>query len=413
MVLDSSNDIDADYGLDLQIYFDLNSAASSPKPNPGALNIPRQLPQQYHHSQNQFNPMSYLHPSPRPMRRPGVGKRPREDEETDISRYDDGSYGGSPTQVKNEYNPAMQFGNGGFGNGAVGFGSQTSGSLQGFDFSQPFMDSPFPTAAAEPPQPAVQILPQNGSGTAFSYQLMVDFPKHTKPSGPASFVDPQVKSRVETQISVRFILSPASEGVSKLRLPRHAISKIKYIEDGHPANSPDTLELQATLVCASAMGVPDQLERALCEARGAPVPERITKLQHNKVEAQKKRIADAASNRSREDGDMSGSSSGSREGTVAMKDKEIDYDNPVFGAPVQICEQCMNRERKRASRKKNKKPEEEEKWAQDERKRIIVFNTNQVRPFEQYPDAQRAIAAETQMRICCYCRHHGEKDGFQ
>ncbi|KAI5852145.1 hypothetical protein BZA05DRAFT_337350 [Tricharina praecox] len=110
---------------------------------------------------------------------------------------------------------------------------------------------------------------------------------------------------------------------------------------------------------------------------------------------------------------MSGSSSGGREGTVARKDKEIDYDKSVFGAPVQICEQCMNRERKRASRKKNKKPEEEEKWAQDERKRIIVFNTNQVRQFEQYPGAQRAIAAETQMRICCYCRHHGEKDGFQ
>jgi len=379
---------------DLLQFFDLANAASSPNPNLSALAAQRQMPQQYQ-SQSQFGPMTYTHSSGS-VHRMVAGKRPRE-EEVDVSNC--GGGGASPMGLE-EYNPETPLGNGAFG----------------FDFpSSSLMDAPpFPTAPTEPSQPAVQ-LPQNGIGSDFDYQLMVDFPKYTKASGPMGYVDPQVKSRVETQISVRFIVTPAPEGVVKLRLPRHAISKIKYIEDGHPANSPDTLELQATLVCASAMAVHDQLTRALYEARGDPVPGWITKLQHDKVEAQKKRIADAATNRSREDGNVSGSSSSSasREGAVARKDKEIDYDKPVFGAPVQICEQCMSRERKRAGRKKNKKPEEEEKWAQDEGKRIIVFNTNQVRQLEQYPGTHGAIATETQMRICCYCRHHGEKHGFQ
>ncbi|KAA8911777.1 hypothetical protein FN846DRAFT_773689 [Sphaerosporella brunnea] len=92
--------------------------------------------------------------------------------------------------------------------------------------------------------------------------------------------------------------------------------------------------------------------------------------------------------------------------------EKIDYSHGLYGAPVQICDPCINRERKRASRKKHKKPEEEEKWALDETKRIIVFNTNQVRQLER-PQGAAAVYAETQMRICCYCRHHGEKEGFQ
>ncbi|KAI5818938.1 hypothetical protein BZA77DRAFT_242454 [Pyronema omphalodes] len=155
------------------------------------------------------------------------------------------------------------------------------------------------------------------------------------------------------------------------------------------------------------MNCDDQRERALCEARGEPIPEWVTKIQNEKL--------------AQEEAKDEASPSSNRDSALPNKDerKKIDYSKPVFGAPVQICEQCMNRERKRAGRKKNKKPEEEEKWLQDEALRIIVFNTSQVRKWEPFPagtgppNAPGAVYAETQMRICCYCRHHGEKEGFR
>ena len=244
--------------------------------------------------------------------------------------------------------------------------------------------------------------------TKFPYDLDIDFPKF-----PRTAHGPEVKSRVETQIAVRFILKPAPEGVSKIRLPRHAIAKIKYIEDSHPQNNSDILDLHATLVCASAMRAKDQLERAMYEARGASPPAWVVEYQKEQLELQRNRIDDVQ-NRPKEEGDAT--SSTSREGSVNGKDErrqKTDYSKPAFGAVVQICEQCMNRERKRAGRKKNKKPDEEEKFAQDEKKRIIVFNTNQVRQFEPLTGHPGSIFAETLMRICCYCRHHGEKEGFR
>lgn len=82
------------------------------------------------------------------------------------------------------------------------------------------------------------------------------------------------------------------------------------------------------------------------------------------------------------------------------------------------------RERKRAARKKIKKPEEEKIWSQDEERRVIVFNTQEVkewqplsgvmdssgRPEPVVPNG--AMQIDAPMRIACYCRHHGEKMGF-
>ncbi len=103
---------------------------------------------------------------------------------------------------------------------------------------------------------------------------------------------------------------------------------------------------------------------------------------------------------------------------------ENDLSKPLNGGPVAICQGCIVRERKRAARKKTKKLEEEEEWAKDEAKRIIVFNCAEVRdlcvpglkenPVKDHsgPRPDR-MCVNAPMRIACYCRHQGEKIGFQ
>jgi len=188
-----------------------------------------------------------------------------------------------------------------------------------------------------------------------------------------------LKSRVETQIPIKMALSPLPPGVTKLHLPGHTISKPKLLARPTPERSPDTLELYVSLVCTSAMEQPELKRKAL--ERAAAVPQGY------------------------------------------LPDLDEEENSPQNGGEVRICIGCITRERKRAARKKIKKPEEEKVWSQDEERRVIVFNTKEVKEWQPLsplldasgrPDAavSRAMQIDAPMRIACYCRHQSEKMGF-
>ncbi|KUI67785.1 Protein MGA2 [Cytospora mali] len=182
------------------------------------------------------------------------------------------------------------------------------------------------------------------------------------------------KSRVETQIPIKMTLFPLPQGVKRIHLPPHTISKPKLLVKPRPNPAPDTLEMYTQLVCTSAMSKPALREKAFARAAASGHPVDI---------------------RSEPEGD----------------------DKPENGGEVHICPGCVTREHKRANRKKVKKPEEEENWKRDETKRVIVFNTQEVKDWQQVPPEFNAppgtMQIEAPMRIACYCRHHHEKVGFQ
>lgn len=193
-----------------------------------------------------------------------------------------------------------------------------------------------------------------------------------------------LKSRVETQIPVKLTISPLPPGIKRLHLPRHTISKPKLIAKPWPERSPDMLELTVMLVCTSAMQNPEVRKRALARA--------------------------AAASSTSKPGD--GNNEADKEET-----------KPQDGGEVHICPGCITRERKRAARKKAKKPEEEENWTRDEHRRVVVFNTHEIKEWQD-PNAPGPKAAQSghyltsgvidaPMRIACYCRHHQEKGGFR
>ena len=231
----------------------------------------------------------------------------------------------------------------------------------------------------------------NGSSASMQPRLVVD---RTPP-----------KSRVETQIPIKMTLYPMPKGVTKLHLPSHTISKPKLQVKPPPLPSPDTLQLHTMLVCTSAMQDSMKQERAKLKAREAHV-------QGGEIE---QRLSIAEDESGEEDDD--------------------DDERPLNGGDVRICNGCMTRERKRAARKKSKKPEEEEAWLRDEARRIIVFNTNEIKEWQPVHRSHRAdshqqpsrslrgpeghdhpagaMQIEVPMRIACYCRHHNEKSGYQ
>ncbi|OJJ49868.1 hypothetical protein ASPZODRAFT_149327 [Penicilliopsis zonata CBS 506.65] len=201
-----------------------------------------------------------------------------------------------------------------------------------------------------------------------------------------------LKSRVETQIPIRLTLFPLPKGAKRLRLPTHTISKPKFLAPIDTARSPETLELYTSLVCTSAMQDQDKLKKAFARARG-------------------------------ETNHRSSSSSPK----IDEDSQQPEEDKPLDGGEVKICNGCIQRERKRASRKKQRKPEEDELFQKDEDKRVIVFNTNEIKDWAEpsknavpsYNDTPApivppgAVQVELPMRIACYCRHQNEKLGFQ
>ena len=241
----------------------------------------------------------------------------------------------------------------------------------------------------------------DSSATPSSFAKDISSPPSTVTSTsgqPELFVYPtSLKSRVETQIPIKMILAPLPAGVKKLRLPTHTVSKPKFLAKPDAERSPEILELHTSLVCTSAMQDRGRLDRALARARGEDV------------------------------GTVNRPSPTSSLGSQSSKDDE---EKPLNGGEVRICSGCIQRERKRASRKKQKKPDEEELFQKDEEKRVIVFNTNEVKEWVEPPkdsqggisglpnNLQRSLApaamqVELPMRIACYCRHQNEKLGFQ
>lgn len=229
-------------------------------------------------------------------------------------------------------------------------------------------------------------------------------PTSTSTAKPADSSKPSLylhhtstKSRVETQIQINMVISPLPAGIKKLRLPLYTVAKPKFFAKSGNERSADTLELYTSLVCSSAMQDPRKFERALARARGEdPGPT------------------------SRPSPASSTDSQSSRE----------DEEKPLNGGEVKICAGCIARERKRNSRKKTKKPEEEEMFQKDEEKRVIVFNTNEIKEWHEPAldeDEPRnapasystvtglppgSMQADLPMRIACYCRHQNEKIGF-
>ncbi|GME56592.1 hypothetical protein GTA08_BOTSDO00142 [Neofusicoccum parvum] len=102
-----------------------------------------------------------------------------------------------------------------------------------------------------------------------------------------------------------------------------------------------------------------------------------------------------------------------------------DPEKPANGGEVRICQNCVQRERKRAARKRVKKQEDEEAWAEYEYERVIVFNDKEYKEWQPVTPPKNdgsansityspnAMQIEVPMRIACYCRHQGEKNGFR
>ncbi|KAI1093794.1 hypothetical protein F5B19DRAFT_104680 [Rostrohypoxylon terebratum] len=217
-----------------------------------------------------------------------------------------------------------------------------------------------------------------------SYSPQVNLPR------PRLVVQPTpLKSRVETQIPIKLTLHHLPPGIKRLHLPTHTISKPKLLAKPVAVRSPDMLELYTMLVCTSAMHNPVNLQRAF---------KRAALLQHD------------------------------FQGPKRTSDGEDEDQKPQNGGEVRICAGCITRERKRAGRKKHKKPEEEELWNRYEHQRVIVFNTQEVKEWQAVtphmadptgaglPDLsvpEGTVQVDAPMRIACYCRHHGEKVGFQ
>jgi hypothetical protein len=202
-----------------------------------------------------------------------------------------------------------------------------------------------------------------------------------------------LKSRVETQIPIKLTLFPMPPGVTKLHLPTYTISKPKLLAKPPLDRSPDTLELYTTLVCTSAMQNPEYRRQAFARAGRAPQPQ-----------------------------------SSQPSDSTDMTSDEDEESKPIYGGEVRICPGCIVRERKRAARKKVKKFEEEESWHKDEKRRVIVFNTHEIKEWqppsslmlsENIGDSlepvvpEGAMQIDAPMRIACYCRHQNEKLGFQ
>jgi hypothetical protein len=201
-------------------------------------------------------------------------------------------------------------------------------------------------------------------------------PQANSHNAPTQLVIKEIpqKSRVETQIRLRMVIKYPPPGIAKLHLPTHTISKPKLQIRPPPPLSPNTLELSVSLVCTSAMAQPELRQRAL--HRAATNPQRYL--------------------------------------PPVNDDKE---NSPQKGAEVRICQNCMGRERKRAARKKVKQADAEKAWCDDEAYRVVVFNTHEIRDWK--PDVEDkechlngAMYFDAPVRIACYCRHHGEKLGF-
>lgn len=209
------------------------------------------------------------------------------------------------------------------------------------------------------------------------------------------------KSRVETQINVVMTLEKPPPGTEYLHLPLHTIAKSKLLAKEEVDKS-KSLELHTMLVCTSAMRNPELKEKALQTAASQDngVIQRRAEQQKDAGEEDKNDLKNIP-----------------------------EEDRPANGGEVRICNNCIQRERKRAGRKKLKKEEEQQHWERYETERVVVFNSNEFLSFKPWETTQQtqkdhsladdyippegSMHVTAAMRIACYCRHQSEKEGFQ
>lgn len=257
-----------------------------------------------------------------------------------------------------------------------------------------------PTSIALQTRPCVIPPPQPPSHPASGVHFSMHLPS------TLSVDQIPTKSRVETQIPVKLHLFPFPPGVTKLHLPRHTISKPKLYAKPPATKSPDMLELHANLVCSSAMRNPHWLKSALARARGEDLQPIFRKEPSQRMDV------------------TEGSSGDDSDESPRSENSGSEKSGPLNGGEVKICLGCMSRERKRAARKKVKKIKEEDEWRDDEAKRAVVFNNTEIREWMPISKSQYhgglapgslegGMMVELHMRLACYCRHQGEKEGFR
>ncbi|KAK4542710.1 hypothetical protein LTR36_006282 [Oleoguttula mirabilis] len=209
------------------------------------------------------------------------------------------------------------------------------------------------------------------------------------------------KSRVETQINVIMTLEKPPPGVEHVHLPLHTIAKSKLLAK-EEIDMDKALELHTMLVCTSAMSNIHFREKALHRAAAQS---------NDEIQQRAEQLREAGDDDKNDQKNMD------------------EADKPANGGEVRICNNCIQRERKRAGRKKLKKEEEQQHWERYETERVVVFNSNEYLPFKPYDPSQReggmnledkqyappsgSIQCTAAMRIACYCRHQSEKEGFQ
>ena len=236
-------------------------------------------------------------------------------------------------------------------------------------------------------------------------------------------------TRVETALEIRLELSNVANTwshINKIRLHRQHVTKSKHLQD--LATTPmdaDTLELRATAFSSVAMKVPERRLRLLAGA------------------GKLGEILDSESPSSLSDVIP----------TTAVE-RILAHD----GEPIRMCQLCNEREKKRLQRsfnEKKKKTEGSDLWLTEASQKVVVINNKPIldckrpsscitnsatqlmnaisapSPDEENDDQEDkgrkkvmkkpslppvkegTIVVDISMRICCYCRHHKDPDGFQ
>ncbi|KAI1863985.1 uncharacterized protein JN550_009264 [Neoarthrinium moseri] len=344
-------------------YFDFESASSSPSP-PTA------------DGQNSLSPESHISTAQVPIKSPSAKRTKthvKAQSQQSVTQSmqtlrTNGSREVSPMYASHESSPAAMF--------------HAQSPDTKFDFMNPTPTNGFGGNQAWP-----QGFPQhpNGSFQGYPSASCHGLPQYHQPpvfpnQAPKLVIQSTpLKSRVETQIPIKMTVYNMPPMYKRLHLPMHTISKAKLLAKQNAERSPDLLELYTMLVCSSAMQDDEKRKKAFARAAaiGHPTSPDVGPLE--------------------------------------------DDDKPQNGGEVRICSGCITRERKRAGRKKNKKPEEDELWDRFQNHRAIVFNTNEVKEWQAVADPAGVgirfppgtMQVDAPMRIACYCRHHGEKVGFR
>ncbi|KAI5800378.1 hypothetical protein DFH27DRAFT_525599 [Peziza echinospora] len=218
-----------------------------------------------------------------------------------------------------------------------------------------------------------------------------------------------IKSRVETQTTLRIIIADLPEGVKKLHMPRHTISRPKQMLKDPHVPSPDTLEMDCYVVCETAW---------------RKCPERLVRDAFNKACKEPEQPNPHIKLRRYEDEDDEKPNTRER-GPSIVEMSLSDPKNPLNGGEVWVCAGCMDREGKRSTRKKVKRPKEEQPWWDLESRRIVLMNTMEIRDWGLLPKDQYVplggmetpggpqYHVDSPVRIACYCRHQHEKVGYR